>query len=129
MFAYKNQVTPLHTHRIKKEDIICRSGMLVLELWNGLPAESEISAPFSVQINGSLQTVSNGEPVTLNPGERITLTPGIFHAFWPATDDCIIGEVSTANNDVEDNIFVDPEIGRFPEIEEDAPAKVILISE
>ena len=67
--------------------------------------------------------------MTIGAGERITLTPGIFHAFWPATEGCIIGEVSTANDDTNDNIFVDSNIGRFPGIDEDEAPAIRLISE
>jgi D-lyxose isomerase len=34
---------------------------------------------------------------------------------------CIIGEVSTANDDLHDNFFVNPEVGRYPGIQEDEP--------
>lgn len=129
MYARPDQQTPAHTHRIKKEDIICRHGSLALRLWNQPPPEAAGGAAFSVQINGEEATARNGEVLTLKAGSRITLTPGIYHAFWPATGDCIIGEVSTANDDANDNVFVDPDIGRFPGIEEDEPAEVRLVSE
>ena len=67
--------------------------------------------------------------LALKAGERITLTPGIYHAFWAEGVDCIIGEVSTANDDAHDNFFANPCIGRFPEIEEDEPAKIRLLSD
>lgn len=129
MFAFRDQVTPLHTHGRKKEDIICRHGQLALELWQGKPTESPKGAAFDIAINGRMQSVSNGQVTILNAGERITLTPGIYHAFWPTTDDCIIGEVSTANDDANDNFFLDPNIGRFPGIEEDEAPLIRLISE
>lgn len=56
-------------------------------------------------------------------------TPANYHAFWPETEGCIIGEVSTANDDANDNFFVDPDVGRFPGIEEDGAAQIRLISE
>lgn len=60
-------------------------------------------------------------------GERITLFPGVFHEFWPVSEYAIIGEVSTANDDVHDNIFVDKYAGRFEAIEEDeAPLERLL---
>ncbi len=37
----------------------------------------------------------------------------------PQTREAIIGEVSMANDDFNDNFYVNPAIGRFPEIEED----------
>lgn len=55
--------------------------------------------------------------------------PGTWHEFYPTTDECIIGEVSTANDDLNDNFFLNPDIGRFPGIEEDAAADVKLVSE
>lgn len=129
MYAFENQVTPLHTHKKKKEDIIVRWGKLCLELWSGLPAESKPGKEFDVQINGKPRKVKNGEHVFLNGGERVTLTPGIYHAFWPVTDECIIGEVSTANDDLNDNFFVDPNIGRFSVMVEDVEALVKLVSD
>lgn len=129
MYARPLQTTPLHTHARKKEDIICRRGRLVLELWAARPGTCPPGTPCRVRVNGSLHECPSGEKITLRAGERITLTPGIYHAFWPETPGCIIGEVSTANDDTNDNFFVDPRVGRFPSIEEDEPAEVHLVSE
>ncbi len=129
MYARKGQTTPSHTHQRKKEDIICRSGELALELWAGHPEETAPGTRFDVQVNGEMRSQASGETLVIGAGERITLTPGIYHAFWPESDGCIIGEVSTANDDAHDNFFLDPNIGRFPGIEEDEPAAVRLISE
>ncbi len=129
MYARKGQVTPLHTHKQKKEDIICRSGQLAVELWSGHPKEADAPAHIRVQINGSPCEFENGKTIELGAGERVTLTPGIYHAFWPMTEGCVIGEVSTANDDANDNFFVDPDIGRFPGIEEDEEPLVRLVSE
>jgi D-lyxose ketol-isomerase len=129
MFAVRNQVTPLHAHRMKKEDIVCRHGGLVIELWAGRPDAVEPGSPLSVKVNGRTRKVASGDMVRLSAGERITLTPGTYHAFWPESESCIIGEVSTSNDDTNDNFFVDPKIGRFPEIEEDEPGEITLISE
>jgi hypothetical protein len=41
--------------------------------------------------------------------------------------ECIIGEVSTSNDDLNDNFFVDPGVGRYPCIEEDEPTTVHLL--
>jgi len=129
MYARKDQATPAHTHAKKKEDIICRTGELALRLWKGHPEKTDKGAKFELQVNGEAHTHTSGEVLVLKPGERITLVPGIYHEFWPQTADCIIGEVSTANDDTNDNFFLDPNIGRFPGIEEDESAEVILISE
>jgi D-lyxose ketol-isomerase len=55
--------------------------------------------------------------------------PGIWHEFYPTSEECIIGEVSTANDDLHDNFFLNPEVGRFPGIEEDEAALIRLISD
>jgi len=129
MFAYPNQVTPLHTHKKKKEDIIVRWGALKLELWNGVPDDGKRDENFEVQISGQKQILRNGSEIIISAGERITLTPGIYHAFWPISEECIIGEVSTANDDLNDNFFINLNIGRFVEMEEDEPAFVRLVSD
>ena len=129
MYARKGQTTPSHTHAQKKEDIICRRGELALELWQGHPEKTGKGASFEVQVNGVMREHASGEVLQISAGERITLTPGIYHAFWPVTEGCIIGEVSTANDDANDNFFLDANIGRFPGIEEDEAAAITLISE
>src|SRR5277367_1026520 len=40
MFAKRGMVTPTHCHRVKKEDIICRSGRLRVRIWSGHPDTS-----------------------------------------------------------------------------------------
>ena len=42
--------------------------------------------------------------------------------------DVLIGEVSTVNNDLTDNIFAEP-IGRFAEVEEDEAPLRLLVSD
>jgi D-lyxose ketol-isomerase len=127
MYARDGQTTPCHSHLRKKEDIICRSGSLMLRLWAGKPGEA--AAAFSVPVDGRPRVVRPGEPLVLAAGSRVTLVPGIWHLFAPQGGECIIGEVSTANDDVNDNLFLDPAIGRFPGIEEDEPATVRLLRE
>jgi D-lyxose ketol-isomerase len=129
MFAYPNQVTPLHTHKQKKEDIIVRWGILKLELWKGIPDENKRDEKFEVQISGQKQSIKNGSEIILLAGGRITINPGTYHAFWPISEECIIGEVSTANDDLNDNFFIDQNIGRFSQMEEDEPAIVRLVSD
>lgn len=129
MYARPDQRTPLHTHKQKKEDIICRRGALSLLLYPRHPDESNDGAPFTASINGKEREVRAGEVFTLRPGERITLFPGVYHEFWASAEGTIIGEVSTANDDLHDNYFVRSDIGRFPGIDEDEPPEVRLISE
>lgn len=148
MYARRDQRTPCHTHAKKKEDIICRAGELTLWLWSAKPSNehasatsptsthpANVSSPASlsttvtVAVNGRSTTLPAGKPFVLSAGHRITLVPGIWHAFAPSSDECIIGEVSTTNDDLNDNFFVNSDIGRFPGIEEDAPAEIRLLSE
>ncbi len=65
--------------------------------------------------------------VRLTPGESITLYQGLYHKFYgePGKGKVLVGEVSAVNDDHTDNRF-HPEVGRFPEIEEDeAPAYLL----
>ena len=78
---------------------------------------------------GEKTEVQSGQPIILNPGERVTIIPGVYHAFWPESDEAVIGEVSTANDDAHDNFFVDKNIGRFPEIDEDESPLLKLLWE
>ncbi len=128
MYAQQGMTTPAHTHRVKKEDIICRAGELAVRVWAGPPraaGESEVHVP----LDHAPHTVHSGSIIRLEAGSRVTLVPGVYHEFYPLSDECIIGEVSTANDDLNDNIFVDPEIGRYPGIDEDEPPLLPLLSE
>jgi len=127
MYALKGMTTPAHTHRKKKEDIICRWGQLDVLLWKDkLLRDDEV---LSLKINGRVREARAGRAIHLHAGERVTLIPGVYHEFLPATEECIIGEVSTANDDLHDNLFINPDVGRFPGIEEDEPPLLKLISD
>lgn len=128
IYMRPGQALPVHTHRRKKEDIICRAGELTVELWAGPPAADRVGAPLRVKRSGNWVVVASGEPFTLSAGERVTLVPGVYHRFWPARPGTIIGEVATANDDLKDNIFVDPSVSRFSEIEEDEPPQARLVN-
>ena len=128
MYAQKGMTTPAHAHAKKKEDIICRWGKLAVQVWASKPALGENKA-FGIPINHEEQSVSSGSVLELDAGWRVTLVPGVYHEFYPLSDECIIGEVSTANDDLHDNFFVDPRVGRYPGIEEDEPPTLRLISE
>jgi D-lyxose ketol-isomerase len=130
MFARLRQETPCHAHARKKEDIICRAGVLAVTLWPSRPDPgARLAATFLVRVNGEAEPVRAGGAVELAAGSRVTLEPGVWHAFQPSSAECIIGEVSTANDDVGDNLFLDARVGRFPGIEEDEPAQVRLVGE
>jgi len=128
MYARIGMTTPAHCHRKKKEDIICRWGKLAVQVWTGVPDASS-GGSFTIPLNHEPMAVKSGQVIELTAGWRVTLVPGVYHEFYPVSDECIIGEVSTANDDLHDNIFVNPDIGRYPGIQEDEPAEVRLLSD
>ena len=123
MVSLRDQVTPAHYHERKKEDIICRSGQLAVRVWD------RYRDHFELPVNGRQRTVCGGDIVELAAGERVTLPQGTVHEFWAIGERCLIGEVSTANDDANDNFFVNELVGRFPEIEEDEPAQLQLMNQ
>jgi D-lyxose ketol-isomerase len=127
MYAQNGMTTPAHCHKVKKEDIICRAGRLRIQVWSS----SSLSTGHTVhlKLNGEPTLLESGATIELGPGERVTLTPGIYHEFAPLSQECVIGEVSTANDDLNDNFFVHPDVGRFPGIDEDEEALVKLLSD
>ena len=130
LISRKDQVSPMHTHVIKAEDIINRGGAtLVIELFgsddDGNFAEDQGG---TVRCDGIRRHFAPGQKLWLAPGESVTLMPGDWHAFWGEGGDVLIGEVSTVNDDETDNIFREP-IGRFSDIEEDVPPDHLLVSD
>lgn len=125
LYAREGMVTPSHHHRRKKEDIICRWGRLRVRVW----AAGDDDRPLRVSVNGEPREVPSGGTVELAAGERVTLVPGVRHEFAPGSAECILGEVSTANDDAHDNFFQNPAVGRFPNLEEDEPAYVRLVGD
>jgi D-lyxose ketol-isomerase len=127
MYARQGMTTPWHTHARKKEDIICRWGRLGLRVSKN--ADGRRDEKITVSIDQEPREVQGTDLIELAAGSRVTLLAGIYHEFSPLSSECIIGEVSTANNDVNDNFFVDPAVGRFAQIEEDEPSAVRLVSD
>jgi len=125
-----DQVTPMHFHWTKMEDIINRGGgRLMIQLYNSTKEEDlDKETPVQVSLDGVLHTVPPGGVVELGPGESITLVPGMYHKFWGADGRLLIGEVSLVNDDHADNRFHGP-IGRFPDITEDEPPLYLLVND
>lgn len=130
MISRKDQLSPMHRHVIKAEDIVNRGGgKLVLELFNSTDnGEIDRHGEVVVPTDGVLQTLPAGGLLKLDPGESVTLLPGIWHAFWAEDKDVLIGEVSTVNDDQSDNIFAEP-IDRFSIVEEDEEPLHLLVSD
>lgn len=131
MISIEGQITPLHFHWNKMEDIINRGGgNLAIELYGSTEDEQLSKESVSVQIDGITRTVAPGGTVLLTPGESICLKRGVYHAFRvePGTGKVLIGEVSAVNDDNTDNRFYE-ELGRFPEIEEDVEPEFLLVND
>ncbi|MEM9522636.1 MAG: D-lyxose/D-mannose family sugar isomerase [Pseudomonadota bacterium] len=130
LISRQDQVSPMHTHVIKAEDIINRGGAtLVIELY-GSNDRGGFAADRggSVRCDGIERSYGPGEKLKLAPGESVTLMPGDWHAFWGEGGDVLIGEVSTVNDDLTDNVFRDP-IGRFSAVDEDEAPMHLLVSD
>lgn len=130
LISKQDQISPMHRHYLKAEDIINRGGAtLAIELFGSAPDGSfDKHAGGNVHCDGIARPFAPGEVLMLAPGESVTLMPGDWHAFWGEGGDVLIGEVSTVNDDETDNWFREP-IGRFAEIEEDAAPTHLLVSD
>jgi hypothetical protein len=129
MMVGVDQVTPLHFHWHKTEDIINRGGgKLVVQLYNASPDEGLANTPVTVSTDGVQRTVPAGGSVVLSPGESITLQPYCYHAFWGAEGTVLVGEVSAVNDDTSDNRFLEP-LPRYAEIDEDEPPLFLLCTD
>ncbi|WP_299786792.1 D-lyxose/D-mannose family sugar isomerase [uncultured Marivita sp.] len=130
MISRDRQLSPMHRHDLKVEDIINRGGgTLVLELFMADAGGAiDRSADVSVMVDGMMRRLPAGGHLKLDPGESVTLFPNNWHAFWGEGGDVLIGEVSTVNDDLTDNIFEQP-IGRFSNVEEDEAPLHLLVSD
>ena len=129
LIAEVDQVTPMHFHWHKVEDIINRGGgRLAIKLYNSTEDEKLADTEVTVSIDGVRRTFKPGETVLLDVGESITLPNYLYHEFWAVDRKVLIGEVSKVNDDANDNRFLHP-AGRFPEIEEDEPPLYLLVGD
>ena len=130
MISREDQLSPMHRHNLKAEDIINKGGgTLVIELFSSAPDGSiDRERDVAVLSDGVRQVLRAGGHLRLMPGESVTLMPGDWHAFWAEGGDCLIGEVSTVNDDRTDNVFEMP-IGRFADVAEDTDPLHLLVSD
>jgi D-lyxose ketol-isomerase len=131
LIVQEQQITPLHFHFQKMEDIINRGGgELLLQFHNATEDGGLADSPITVSMDGVRRTFDPGETVSLTPGESVTLPPRLYHRFWgaPGKGTVLVGEVSRINDDNADNRFY-REVGRFPEIEEDAVPLYLLVKD
>lgn len=132
MIVRENQMTPLHFHWYKREDIINRGGgNLVIELYRSNPAENRLAeGPFEISVNAMKRTMNSGETLILTPGESVCLEPVHAHRFYAEEGGgtVLAGEVSMVNDDSTDNCFID-KLDRFDFIEEDEKPEFLLAAE
>jgi len=129
MMVKVGQVTPLHFHHSKTEDIINRGGgSLVFTFYRADASDGLSTASVKIVADGVRRTVNAGEKVAFRPGESVTLPPRLYHSFHAEGSPVMTGEVSSVNDDQNDNRFYEP-VGRFPEIEEDEEPALLLCND
>ncbi|MBV0912017.1 D-lyxose/D-mannose family sugar isomerase [Anianabacter salinae] len=130
LISEDRQLSPMHRHERKTEDIINRGGgTLVIELFTrSEDGGIDEAAGVVLRCDAVERRLPPGGLLALAPGESVTLEPWHWHAFWAEGGRVLIGEVSNVNDDLTDNIFRDP-IGRFSDIEEDTGSQRLLVSD
>ena len=131
LMSEEDQISPMHFHWNKMEDIINRGGgHLAMQLYNSNPDESFADTDVEYSADGVRKVVPSGSVIVLLPGESITLPPGLYHKFWGVKGHgpVLIGEVSQTNDDNTDNRFYES-LPRFTRVEEDAAPYRLLCNE
>ena len=128
LISRDGQVALMHYHRQKVEDIIVRGGAPLAVRLHQVAEDGSLDTESHVEVrmDGVRHVVEAGGVVLVERGASITLEPGCAHAFWGHEGDCLIGEVSSINDDVTDNYFFEP-TARFPNIEEDEDPYRLLV--
>jgi D-lyxose ketol-isomerase len=131
MIVGEGQVTPMHFHWSKMEDIINRGGgNLMMELYHSDENEEFTDQSFEVSMDGVRKVLDPGSIIRITPGESITLYQGLYHKFYgeEGKGKVMVGEVSAVNDDHTDNRFHE-DLGRFPGIIEDEPPVLLLVGD
>ena len=131
MVVKEKQITPMHFHWYKMEDIINRGGgNLIIKLYNSTEDEKLADTDVEISVDGVKHIFPAGYELRLKPGDSVTITPGLYHKFWgeEGTGTISVQEVSMCNDDANDNRFYE-KTGRFPEIEEDEAPLYLLCNE
>lgn len=131
LIIQEEQITPMHFHWNKVEDIINRAGgNLKIELYNATDDEKLAETDVAVSLDGVRKRFTAGTKLMLKKGESITLQTGMYHRFWAekGKGPLIVGEVSKVNDDTSDNCFL-KQRERFPAIEEDISPAHYLCNE
>lgn len=129
LIVQDGQITPMHFHYHKMEDIINRGNAdILIELYNATDDDQLADSDVLAYVDGRRFYVPAGTILRLKPGESITLPPYQYHKFWAEGCLALITEVSTVNDDNTDNRFLTAP-ARFPSIIEDEPAEYLLFNE
>ena len=129
MLVRDGQVTPMHFHWNKMEDIINRGGApLAVQVYLADENEGLSDADVPVTMDGITKLYPAGSIVKVMPGQSITMQRYLYHSFWGDGGTAIVGEVSMVNDDTADNRFYKP-CGRFADIDEDEAAEYLLCNE
>ncbi|MBQ4425688.1 MAG: D-lyxose/D-mannose family sugar isomerase [Lachnospiraceae bacterium] len=132
LIVREGQVTPLHFHWYKMEDIINRAGgTLMMRLYNSTEDERpDLVSPVRIVSDGVVLSVPAGGTLALKPGQSVTFTQGMYHTFWAEEGGgtVVVGEVSMCNDDNTDNCFWNTP-RRYPLIEEDEAPYRLLCNE
>ncbi len=131
LIVQEEQVTPMHFHYNKMEDIINRGGgNLMVKVYNSGLNDELADTPVTISMDGKKFQVEAGAVIRVIPGESISLPTRQYHRFWgeKGTGTILLSEVSKVNDDRIDNRFYD-NVGRFPEIEEDVAPLYLLGNE
>ncbi len=131
LMLYQGQISPMHFHWSKMEDIINRGGNdCYIKVFNGTEDGKMLDTDVTIYMDGKESVVASGTKVLLKPGESITIQQYLYHEFIvPSTGGpVLLGEVSMCNDDTNDNRFYKA-VGRFPEIEEDEEPYRLLCNE
>lgn len=133
------QRAPAHFHLSKREDLICIAGGNILVQVSRADEEGQPSKErFSLQVDGRTVQLEPNATVRLQPGMSICIPPRTIHQFWgeegtgykiDGVGYTISREISSICDDWNDNVFLEANCLRFPEIEEDEVQKYYLCSE
>lgn len=131
MMCDSGQMSPMHYHKNKMEDIINRGGNdIIFTFYNTSPETGKyLDTDVLICQDGRQYMLPAGSKVILHRGESMTLYPYLAHEFIiPEGGPALIGEVSMTNDDNTDNFFK-KSLGRYPVVEEDEPAYRLLCNE
>jgi D-lyxose ketol-isomerase len=125
MYADKGQVTPLHSHWRKTEDIIVRgSAGLAVRLYGSTEDEDLSDVPTVAYVDGMRRTLTAVEVLELRPEESIMMPSRTYQAVGGRTT---MGGVVCERRPHRQS--VPPALGRFPPIEEDELSYRVLVGD